>query len=98
MRKLNYLTMIRSDIIFTVSIVSQFLLALRTTYLEIVMRILRYLEKKTLGRGTLYSDQGHPCSRFLQCSLGRWLFDMRLTTEYYVFLEGNLVIEKQEGE
>jgi len=54
MRKLNYLTMIRSDIIFTVSIVSQFLLALRTTYLEIVMRILRYLKKNSRERDSLF--------------------------------------------
>jgi len=40
--KLNYLTMTRSGTIFVVSIVSQFLSASRTIYLEAVMRILRY--------------------------------------------------------
>jgi len=41
-----------------VILVSQFLSAPRTTYLEAAMRILRYLNK-TPGRGLLYSDQRH---------------------------------------
>jgi len=57
--KLNYLTATRPDITSAVSIVSQFLSALRTTYLEGVMRVLRYLMKAP-GRGLLYSDHGHP--------------------------------------
>ena len=40
-KKMNYLRVIRRDIAFTVSIVSEFLLASRTTHLEAVMRILR---------------------------------------------------------
>jgi len=56
--KLNYLTVIRSDITFTVSIVSQFLSAPRTTHLEAVIRVLRYLNKAP-GRGFFYSDHGH---------------------------------------
>lgn len=41
--KLNYLTVIRPDIAFAVSILSQFLLASGPTHLE-AMRILRYLK------------------------------------------------------
>jgi len=41
MKKLNYLRVIRPDITFTVSIVSHFLSASRTTHLEAIMRILR---------------------------------------------------------
>ena len=55
---LNYLTMFRLDIAFTIVIVSQFLSASRTTHLKTVMRILRYM-KKALGRALLYSDQGY---------------------------------------
>ena len=55
---LNYLTVIRSDITFTVSIVSQFLSTPKTTHLEAVMRILRHM-KKTSGRGLFYSNHGH---------------------------------------
>jgi len=56
--KLNYLRVTRPDTTFAVGIVSQFLLALRTTHLEEIMRILRYM-KKALGRGLLYSDHGY---------------------------------------
>jgi len=45
MRKLNFLTMTRPDITFAVSVVIQFLLAPRTTHLEMIMKILRYLKK-----------------------------------------------------
>jgi len=48
MRQLNYIT--RPDITFAVSVVSQFLSVLRTTHLEMVMRILRYV-KKIPGEG-----------------------------------------------
>jgi len=57
-RKLNYLTVVKSNITFTFSVVSQFLLAPRTNHLEAIMRILRYM-KKAPGLGLLYSDHGH---------------------------------------
>ena len=56
-KKLSYLTVTRPNITFAVSTVSQFLSAPRTTHLEVVMRILRYL-RKSLRRWLLYSDQG----------------------------------------
>jgi len=57
-RKMNYLTVTRSDITFTLSVVNQFLSAPRTIHLEAVIKILGYL-KKAPGRGLLYSDHGH---------------------------------------
>ena len=57
-KKLNYLTMIRLNITFAVSILSQFLSVSRTTHLEAIMRILSYL-KKAPEIGLLYSDQEH---------------------------------------
>ena len=54
-----------------VSVVSQFLSATRTTHLQAVMRILRYL-KKAPGGGFLYSDYGYPrVAGFLRCELDR---------------------------
>ena len=53
--KIKLPTVTRSDITFTVSVVSQFLSAPRTTHLEALMKILRYL-KKAPGRWHLYSD------------------------------------------
>ena len=43
--KLNYVTIVtRPDITFTVSVVSRFLSSPRTTHLETVMKILRYMK------------------------------------------------------
>jgi len=78
--KLNYLTVIRLDNIFAISVVSQFLSASRTTHLESIMRILRYL-KKAPGRGLVYSNQRH--SRLACFSDTDWEmcpFDKRSTT------------------
>ena len=46
--KLTYVTKAKSDITFSVNMMSQFLSASRTTYLQPVIKILRYL-KKALG-------------------------------------------------
>ena len=55
--KLNYLTIIRLDIAFAVSVVSQFLSTPRTTHWDAVFQILKYL--KASNKGLLYSDYGH---------------------------------------
>ena len=52
-KKLNYLKVTRTDITFTVNVVNHFLSTPRTTHLEVVIRILKYL-KKALRRGLLY--------------------------------------------
>ena len=56
--KLNYLTITRPDIAFSVSVVSQFMNSLRTSHWNAVMHILSYL-KKVPGRGILYKNYGH---------------------------------------
>ena len=43
--KLNYLTVTNLDITLIIIVVSQFLIAPRTTHLEAIMKILRYLKK-----------------------------------------------------
>jgi len=85
--KLNYLMVIKSDITFAISVVCQFLSATRTTHLEAVIKILRYLNKDP-WRGFFYSDHGHTR---VAGSDADWAcpFDRRLT--YCVFLGGNLV-------
>ena len=94
-KKLNFLTVTRSNITFTISVVSQPLSAPRTTHLEIVMRILRYL-KKSPGRGVLYSDQIQPSSGFSDADWAWYPFDMRSTTRYRIFLGENLVSWKNK--
>ncbi|KAJ9557316.1 LOW QUALITY PROTEIN: hypothetical protein OSB04_011930 [Centaurea solstitialis] len=56
--KLNYLTVTRPDISFTVSVLSQFMAAPYTGHWDAALRGLRYL-KTMPGLGILYSDQGH---------------------------------------
>ncbi|GAV73800.1 hypothetical protein CFOL_v3_17283 [Cephalotus follicularis] len=81
---LNYLTVTRQDIAFSVSLVSQFLATPRITHWNVVIRILRYL-KGALGRGG-FSDPDWAGSPI----------DRRPTTGYYVFLGGNLVSWKSK--
>jgi len=56
--KSNYLMVTRPNIAFVVSVVSQLLLAPRTTPWDAIVRILRYL-KKTPAKGLLYLDYGY---------------------------------------
>jgi len=58
MYKLNYLIVTRPDIVFVMSVVSQFLLAQRITYWYAVIQILRYL-KKAPGGELLFSNYEH---------------------------------------
>jgi len=92
--KLNYLTVTRPDITFAVSVVSQFLSAPRTTHLQVVMRILRYL-KKAPKRGLLYSDHGHTrASCFSDADWAGYPSDKRSTTGYCLFLKKSCVMKK----
>jgi hypothetical protein len=94
--KLNYLTVTRSDITFAESVASHFLQSPRTTHLEAVMSILRYL-KKTPGRGLLYSDQGHTrVAGFSDTDWAGCYFDKRSTIGHCGFLRGNLVSWKNK--
>ena len=56
--KLIYLTITRSDIIFVVSLLSQYMHAPTTQYLDMMKRILRYL-KGTISRGIVITYNGH---------------------------------------
>ena len=56
--KPNYLTITRLDIVFLVSVMSQFMISLRTFHSNVIMHILSYL-MKTLGCRILYKNYGH---------------------------------------
>ena len=60
--KLNYLTITRPDISFSVSVVSQFLQSPCDSHWDAVIRILRYI-KGAPGKGLLYEDRGHKIGR-----------------------------------
>ncbi|GAV77753.1 hypothetical protein CFOL_v3_21223 [Cephalotus follicularis] len=94
--KLNYLTVTRPDIAFSVSVVSQFLASPKITHWNAVIRILRYL-KGNPGRGLVYRDYGH--RRVEGFSDADWAgspVDRRSTTGYCVFVGGNLVSWKSK--
>ena len=56
--KLNYVTVTRPDISFSVSAVSQFLDVMRTCHWDAIVHILRYV-KDASSRGLLYQNHGH---------------------------------------
>ena len=89
--KLIYLSHTRLDIAFAVSVVSQFMHDPRSSHMEAVIRILRYL-KGCPGKGLLYSCQG---SLQVECYTDAdWagsLDDQRSTSGYCTFVGGNLV-------
>ncbi|GAV56484.1 hypothetical protein CFOL_v3_00026 [Cephalotus follicularis] len=56
-RKLNYLTVTRTDISFAIDVVSQFMSATHTTHWNVVLQIVKYL-KNACGRGLLFKNYG----------------------------------------
>ena len=88
--KLNYLTIIRPDISFPVSVVSQFLQSPCDSHWDAVVRILCYI-KGTPGQGVLYENRGH--TQIVRYSDADWASsptDRRSTSGYCVFIGGNL--------
>ncbi|XP_028090684.1 uncharacterized protein LOC114290875 [Camellia sinensis] len=89
--KLIYLSHSRSDIVIAVSMVNQFMHASRTSHLEAVMRILRYL-KSSLGNGLYFSKHGHlSVEAFIDADWAGSVTDRRSTSGYCTFVGGNLV-------
>lgn len=94
--KLNYLTVTRPDIAYSVSIVSQFMSSPTVHHWDALEHILCYL-KGAPGRGILYSNHGH---NHVECfSDADWAgskIDRRSTTGYCVFVGGNLISWKSK--
>ena len=89
--KLNYLTITRPDISFPVSVASQFLQSPCDSHWDAVVRILRYI-KGTPGQWVLYENRGH--TQVVGYSDADWAgspTDRRSTSEYCVFIGGNLI-------
>ncbi|XP_065880880.1 retrovirus-related Pol polyprotein from transposon TNT 1-94 isoform X1 [Euphorbia lathyris] len=94
--KLNYLTVTRPDIAYSVSVVSQFMSSPTVDHWTALEQILCYL-KGTPGRGLLYKNYGHTQ---IECfSDADWAGDKddrRSTTGYCVFVGGNLISWKSK--
>ncbi|GAV57086.1 hypothetical protein CFOL_v3_00624, partial [Cephalotus follicularis] len=79
------------DIPYAVGVVSQFMHDPRTSHLEAVYKILRYL-KSAPGRGILFSKHGHlGLEAFTNADWAGSSDDRRSTSGYCTFLGGNLV-------
>ena len=94
--KLNYLTITRPDILFPVSVVSQFLQSPCDNHWDAVVRILRYI-KGTPGQGVLYENRGH--TQVVGYSDADWAgppADRCSTSRYCVFIGGNLISWKSK--
>ncbi|XP_020260126.1 uncharacterized protein LOC109836585 [Asparagus officinalis] len=94
--KLNYLTVMRLDIAYSVSVVSQFLSAPSKSHVEVVKRILWYL-KKTPGKGVIYSNSNHTrIAGFLDANWVGSHKDRWSIIGYCMFLGGNLISWKSK--
>ena len=94
--KLNYLTVSRLDISFSMSVVSQFMTSPCDINQEAVVRILRYI-KSAPGKGLLFEDQGH--EHIIGYTDANWAgspSDRRSTFGYCVLVGGNLVSRKSK--
>ncbi|KAE8665999.1 CBS domain-containing protein CBSCBSPB3 [Hibiscus syriacus] len=89
--KLIYLSLIRPDIAYSVSIVSQHMSDPREEHLEAVNRILRFL-KFTPGAGLIFrKNQDRTVKVYTDASWGGELTDRRSITGYCTYVWGNLV-------
>jgi len=93
--KLNYLTVTGPCITFAFSAVSQFLLAPRTTHLEAVMNILRYLKKNSREKGFSIKIMDTPNLQTFHMQTGQdTLLIEDQTHDIMFFLEKTLCHEK----
>ena len=89
--KLNYLTVTRLDIAYSVSVVSQCMSSPTVDHWAAVEHILCYL-KGASRRGILYSNHGHNrLECFMDADWAGSKENRRSTSGYYVFVGANLV-------
>ena len=89
--RLIYLCHTRPDISYAVSVVSRYMHDPRTTHLEVVHRILRYL-KGTPGKGLWFRKNQHlDVEGYCDADWASSVDDRRSTSGYCVFVGGNVV-------
>jgi hypothetical protein len=89
--KLIYLSHTRPDIAYAVSTVSQFMHDPRSSHMDVVTRILRYL-KGCPGKGLLYTHHGNlQVECYTDADWAGSLDDRRSTSGYCTFVGGTLV-------
>ncbi|XP_050902766.1 uncharacterized mitochondrial protein AtMg00810-like [Lathyrus oleraceus] len=94
--KLDYLTLTRPDISFSISVVSQFLNSPCDNHCEAIIRILKYT-KGSLGKWLIFCDRDN--TDIIGYSDVDWVedaSDRRSTSDYCVFIGGNLISWKSK--
>ncbi|GFS42470.1 hypothetical protein Acr_00g0080010 [Actinidia rufa] len=95
--RLIYLAHTRPDVSYAVGVVSQFMHDPRTSHLNAVYRILRYL-KSAPGKGIMFSNHGHlQLEVFTDAEWAGSVDDRCSTSAYCTFLDGNLVTWRRLG-
>ncbi|RDX81341.1 Copia protein, partial [Mucuna pruriens] len=89
--KLVYLSHTRPDIVYAISVVSQFMHDPRERHLQAVERILQHL-KVSLGKGLLFRKEGTSSMEiYTDADYAGPVVDRRYTSRYCMFLGGMLV-------
>ena len=89
--KLIYLTVTRPDIVYTVSLLSQFMQEPRQVHWEGALRVLAYI-KNAPGRGLIYRRHGHTrVEAYSDAGYAGDKGDRKSTTGYCTYVGGNLV-------
>ena len=95
-KKLNYFTVTRPDIAYSVSVVSQYMSSPTVHHWAALEQILCYL-KGALVCGILYENHGHTHIKcFSNADWAGFKVDRRSTSDYCVFVGGNLVSWKSK--
>lgn len=90
--RLIYLSHIYPGIAYAVSVMSQFMHSPRKDHMAVVMHILSYL-KGSPGRGLIFKKQGHlNVEGYTDADWAGNIIDRSLTSGYFIFVGGNLVI------
>ena len=94
--KLIYLSHTRPDIVYAVSIVSQFMHQPQHEHLEAALRIVRYL-KRTFDHGIMFKKNDHlEIHGYTDADWAGNPVDRRSTSGYFTFVGGNLVTWKSK--
>ena len=94
--KLNYLTVTRPDIAYSISVLSQYMSSPTISHWAVVEQILCYL-KEAHAREILYKKHGHTrIECFSYADKVGSKEDKRFTSGYYVFFGGNLISWKSK--
>ncbi|CAL9024715.1 unnamed protein product [Prunus brigantina] len=91
MGRLIYLSHTRPDIAYAVSVVSQFMHSPSEDHMNVVLRILRYLNS-THGKGLMFSKHGHlNIDGYSDADWVGSVTNRKSTSGYFTFVGGNLV-------